>query len=319
MSRADPTPSPSQAPSHPPPIHKRTYQACIPCRERKVRCDLGSVEAPSDPPCVRCRRESKECFFSATRRKTRTPTEEPTLGRGRGALRRKHQGDQAEGPVKRPRSILEPSPGLIDPRLGAVIDVHAAVVSDRTIGGGDSDDGGGAAADALLRTPVHNSHEALLTLIEAAGKDTLLSIVGPKSGGSPGSDTEGDGEGGEQESRHHNHNSQPQHHHPHHHHPHHHNHHLQSPIRTTGGVRFSSMATEGNGNDIAGGSSFASSHAYRRNSTTSPGMVPARSLSISTGTIHEAEGIEKALRVWNKFRFVKAGWFTAREAIDYVE
>lgn len=34
-----------------------------------MRCDLGSVDDPHDPPCVRCRRESKECFFSATRRK----------------------------------------------------------------------------------------------------------------------------------------------------------------------------------------------------------------------------------------------------------
>lgn len=49
--------------------HKRVYQACIPCRRRKVKCDLGSVDNPSDPPCVRCRRESKECYFSATRRK----------------------------------------------------------------------------------------------------------------------------------------------------------------------------------------------------------------------------------------------------------
>ena len=32
---------------------------CIPCRQRKVRCDMGSVEAPHDPPCLRCRRESK--------------------------------------------------------------------------------------------------------------------------------------------------------------------------------------------------------------------------------------------------------------------
>src|SRR5436190_943690 len=52
--------------------HKRVYQACIPCRRRKVRCDLGSVDNPSDPPCVRCRRESKECYFSATRRKRKT-------------------------------------------------------------------------------------------------------------------------------------------------------------------------------------------------------------------------------------------------------
>ncbi len=52
--------------------HKRVYQACIPCRRRKVRCDLGSVDNPHDPPCVRCRRESKDCFFSATRRKRKT-------------------------------------------------------------------------------------------------------------------------------------------------------------------------------------------------------------------------------------------------------
>ncbi len=55
--------------------HKRVYQACIPCRRRKVRCDLGSVDDPHDPPCVRCRRESKECYFSATRRKRKVDDE----------------------------------------------------------------------------------------------------------------------------------------------------------------------------------------------------------------------------------------------------
>lgn len=62
--------SQSQPTTHAP-QHKRVYQACIPCRRRKVKCDLGSVDNPGDPPCVRCRRESKECFFSATRRKRR--------------------------------------------------------------------------------------------------------------------------------------------------------------------------------------------------------------------------------------------------------
>ncbi len=57
------------------PQHKRVYQACIPCRRRKVRCDLGSVDDPHDPPCVRCRRESKECYFSATRRKRKADDE----------------------------------------------------------------------------------------------------------------------------------------------------------------------------------------------------------------------------------------------------
>lgn len=55
--------------------HKRVYQACIPCRRRKVKCDLGSVDNPNDPPCVRCRRECKECYFSAIRRKRKVAEE----------------------------------------------------------------------------------------------------------------------------------------------------------------------------------------------------------------------------------------------------
>ncbi|OJJ77193.1 hypothetical protein ASPBRDRAFT_190523 [Aspergillus brasiliensis CBS 101740] len=59
--------------------HRRGYQACDPCRKRKVKCDLGSVDNPRPPPCVRCRRESKRCEFSATRRKRKpSEVEEPT-------------------------------------------------------------------------------------------------------------------------------------------------------------------------------------------------------------------------------------------------
>ena len=43
-----------------------TYQACIPCRRDKVRCDLGTVDDPHDPPCARCLRESRDCFFNST-------------------------------------------------------------------------------------------------------------------------------------------------------------------------------------------------------------------------------------------------------------
>lgn len=53
------------------PLHRRVYQACIPCRKRKVKCDMGAVDRPNAPPCVRCRRESKDCYFSITRRKQR--------------------------------------------------------------------------------------------------------------------------------------------------------------------------------------------------------------------------------------------------------
>ena len=65
--------SPAQPPPQQPP-QPRVYQACMPCRRQRVKCDLGSVNDPIDPPCVRCRRESKECYFSATKRKSAPQT-----------------------------------------------------------------------------------------------------------------------------------------------------------------------------------------------------------------------------------------------------
>ncbi|TID30939.1 hypothetical protein CANINC_000461 [Pichia inconspicua] len=47
---------------------KRNYVACLNCRTRKVKCDLGSVENPHDPPCARCKRERKECVFVESKR-----------------------------------------------------------------------------------------------------------------------------------------------------------------------------------------------------------------------------------------------------------
>lgn len=176
------------------------------------------------------------------------------------------------------------------------------------------------ATDTLLQTPVHNSHEALLTLIEAAGKDTPLS-TGTKST-CLGSDTDGEGDdvtckGGSGKGRrpsattvHETHHSPA-------------SHAAHAAARSNGvNVRFSSVASP---LDQPTGGSLSSSNARRRTgstSTVSPGMraYPARSLSISTiQDPTEREAMEKSIRAWNKFRFVKAGWFTAREAIGYVE
>lgn len=49
--------------------HRRNYQACEPCRERKVKCDLGNVDNPLPPPCAKCKREQKNCWFRETRKK----------------------------------------------------------------------------------------------------------------------------------------------------------------------------------------------------------------------------------------------------------
>ncbi|GAA6008902.1 hypothetical protein JCM11491_003828 [Sporobolomyces phaffii] len=51
---------------------KRTYRACQPCRSRKLKCDLGDPENPSEPPCRRCRREARECVFVVRANKSQT-------------------------------------------------------------------------------------------------------------------------------------------------------------------------------------------------------------------------------------------------------
>lgn len=47
---------------------KRNYKACLNCRLRKVKCDLGSVDNPREGKCARCLRERKDCVFVESRR-----------------------------------------------------------------------------------------------------------------------------------------------------------------------------------------------------------------------------------------------------------
>ncbi|KAI5478696.1 hypothetical protein MNV49_004723 [Pseudohyphozyma bogoriensis] len=70
--------APTQQPQHPPAPapsagntdgepkakkQRRAYKACVGCKSKKLKCDLGDTENPSDPPCARCRRANKECVF----------------------------------------------------------------------------------------------------------------------------------------------------------------------------------------------------------------------------------------------------------------
>ncbi|RMZ75892.1 hypothetical protein DV738_g5204, partial [Chaetothyriales sp. CBS 135597] len=80
--------------------HRRNYQACNRCRQRKVKCDLGPVDAPHDPPCARCRRENKQCLFAAERRKAKdgSPTQSDD-GSREGSV------DPDSRPVKRLKAL----------------------------------------------------------------------------------------------------------------------------------------------------------------------------------------------------------------------
>ncbi|KAE8201360.1 hypothetical protein CF328_g2693, partial [Tilletia controversa] len=83
--------------------YRRSYKACDSCRARKIRCDLGDLDAPSDPPCKRCKRERQDCTFTTGVRGNR---------HGRTGLR------ASVGPSRRSTSVNES--GSANPELSPV-------------------------------------------------------------------------------------------------------------------------------------------------------------------------------------------------------
>ncbi|KKZ68804.1 hypothetical protein EMCG_05603 [[Emmonsia] crescens] len=163
-------------------VHKRAYQACIPCRERRVRCDLGSVDSPHEGPCGRCRRERKFCHFSATRGKKKAGT---AAGTSRQTTQQPEEGylPQSE------RASVFGSP-VTSPHSNNINDFNSVVHSLATRGGNGgsqiklpqdiirqmaaidsrpqtSSCGGEKAVAALLRDHAYTSHDALNLLWEA--------------------------------------------------------------------------------------------------------------------------------------------------------
>jgi len=181
-------------PAPPTSQHKRVYQACIPCRRRKVKCDLGSVDSPGDPPCKRCARESKECFFSATRRKRKTEdgkdedsldgydaNEEYIVRNGRKMTHTSPPASVRQGSMGAPPAVAramsygigfsnEPLP---PPPLTPGGSVGQAQPLRRPGEGGRSEDGANThmenlEAQNVMRREVYGPHDALDLLYKAA-------------------------------------------------------------------------------------------------------------------------------------------------------
>jgi hypothetical protein len=118
-------------------------QACEPCREKKVRCELGSADCPNKPPCARCQREGKHCFFAASRIRKNTSTKR-----------------KAESPL-----VREPT------RSHANFSPNSTIVSNSNlispVQGTDRFPGDERAAAALLEGHPRTYHDALTLLSEA--------------------------------------------------------------------------------------------------------------------------------------------------------
>jgi Fungal Zn(2)-Cys(6) binuclear cluster domain len=141
---------------------KRTYQACLPCRKRKVRCDLGDIDAPN-PPCVRCRRERKDCVFSTKNAGADGNSVDSEPGGDAANKRRRIESGPgtAEPP---PQTFRSPQNGL---PIAALVNsdefTHPATIHHASPSR--------PLSDSLVRTVVSNASDALHLFFEAAELD----------------------------------------------------------------------------------------------------------------------------------------------------
>jgi hypothetical protein len=274
--------------------HTRTYQACIPCRRRKVRCDLGPVDHPHDPPCVRCRRESKECFFSATRRKRKadggdeyedevvddeyeqrngrkrmrsvpdetTPQRRPDplqIARATPATAYVSQPLTPGGSVGRYEPLRRPATAVEQPNYEEDQKINNETVA--TLQGGE----------------VFSGHDALNLLMEAAGRNG--DIAGHHRTGSASS-MHRPGMGS-----------------------------VTTPGSATNFASPQANPTQGSRGERQPVRSTTDSH-------VDPAIQqPHPSLPDPPNEVALAE----AVKAWSRFRFVRAGWLTAKEAIAYID
>jgi hypothetical protein len=269
--------------------HTRTYQACIPCRRRKVRCDLGPVDNPHDPPCVRCRRESKECFFSATRRKRKTQD---------GVEEVDDDGADDDYEIRNARKRMRSGPP--EPVVTNRVPEQQAYVSQPLTPGGsvgryeplrrptlhsqssnndeEEDQTVNNQTAAILQTKeVYSGHDALNLLFEAAGRNGDMDHHRTGSASSL-------------------------------------NRPVLGPVTTPGSqTAFASpQANATHGYGIGG-------HSQPR-PIAEPVVDPV--IVQQPRTLPEPPNeaaFAEAVQAWSRFRFVRAGWLTAKEAIQYID
>ncbi|KAI1763070.1 hypothetical protein GGR53DRAFT_467705 [Hypoxylon sp. FL1150] len=306
---SQPQPQPQQTPQ--PPLHKRVYQACIPCRRRKVRCDLGSVDDPHDPPCVRCRRESKECYFSATRRKRKNddeveePEDDYTV---RNSRKRPHSEDTPPFIDRTTYSNVPLTPGGSTGRTQPLRRPN----TEREDGGknntgtsySDAGEDSNAQlenleAQSVLRKEVYGPHDALDLLYKAA---TDRSVYASRLSSMTSHERVTDPSISPHELIRHREN-------------------LTSVVRPSP-VSVPSLKTPRDHTSNHNGRP-----AGRATSKSADLIDPLLQASTKNDEVADMErrlnveneaGYQEAIEAWSRFRFVRAGWFTKEEAIKYI-
>jgi len=175
---------------HPKHSFTRGYQACIGCRARKVKCDLGDPGNPDDPPCRRCRREQKECEFENVRTKKTSGKAQKRPRPQQDQLQQsqpEHQHVDSNGtrPVKNSRSDRVPALASASPPSLPIVStaflvrgpvssanhhISAPMPATVTTSTALPSQSESSTADRILHQEVYNANEALNLLYEAAAE-----------------------------------------------------------------------------------------------------------------------------------------------------
>ncbi|CEO60722.1 hypothetical protein PMG11_05290 [Penicillium brasilianum] len=254
-------------PSRPDRPYQRTYKACIPCRQRKAKCDLGTGPdgLPIGPPCARCRREMRECVFPEKRAWERSRKRGRSLEDNETDISPSHQTVQypqdSTSPFQRGWTFARPNPSPhndhssqigISPQPMADASIHAQTSPAHSYQENRHRSSSNLAS-SMMRTVVASGNDALSILFEAANRQE---------------------------------DNQPS---------------DESPPRGAG------LKSGGsNGHQRATPKNFESPAAFENVSRVK------RPVEIS-------EVAPETLQIWEACRFVKMGWFTAREAVTFID
>ncbi|KAE8340029.1 hypothetical protein BDV24DRAFT_175691 [Aspergillus arachidicola] len=236
---------------------QRTYKACLACRQRKAKCELGTGPdgLALGPPCAKCRREQRECVFSEKkaweRQKKRGQSEEgtplpartrPRLSSNPGISRDESHHVLSHGPSPlsyaeqdqdNGNSTLQPSPAESSQRRRQ---------STSTL------------ANSMMRTVVSSGNDALNILFEAAAAHSKEHGNGLSESSTPSRNAR---------------------------------------------------------------SSTGRSNNYE--SSLNQSIVPPEVLAKAAQPVEISQASKEVLSVWGACRFVRMGWFTAREAVTFID
>jgi len=295
------SPEPREDGTNPPSRHRRGYQACQHCRDRKVKCDLGSmfdgkfwvpvpladqltgVDAPHSPPCARCKRERLECQFAPTRKKLKRGGEETGEGRpGHGPKRRTYSTSQSEVKAFSPHGLQQPLRGFATANDFAPHPRWPGPPNHPTPSQSPQPHHETSAAAAFGRD-AHLAGHKLQDVPSNSGRGSDVSVevhsqIAAATFRSAVSST-------------------------------------QDNIMLL--VDAANALPEDPGSTVIGRSLADRAGRARAISGLRPGAPSATPQT--TLTPQEQEDQEQGLKAWSRMRFVRAGWFTASEAIQYVE